>query len=391
MQQPLFSQNNEQTIEQLTDLIIEGLQVLPQHELIDQLNFIREKLHKSSPFKREPVDFIRWVKNDNVTANDYNPNSVAPTEMKLLHTSISEDGYTQPIVGNEEEGKIVVVDGFHRHRVGKECADIEERVSGYLPVVQIRAEQVGRNHRIASTIRHNRARGKHKIEAMSDIVIELKNRNWTNKRIAKELGMEQDEILRLCQITGLKDLFKDGDFSEAWEAEGQISEEDFEDLKGDKESYLDDETKVVTQNTSDENRVFHTYDKWECQNIGFYKKTPPDGMTKDECRQVYVDVLTNIPKFEESLNYIINNWKYSCEHYLTNFAMNRIAYLGQAAVCLATGVPSEFRSGYFLLTESQQLEADKSALKFLNKYLKSKNIEELTLEEARTTRQSDIY
>lgn len=384
-------ENSICSISGLTDELIGSLSSLEKDELIKQLNYVRERLHKISPFKKEPVDFVRWVKNDVVTANDYNPNSVAPPEMELLHTSISEDGYTQPIVGNEEDNKIVVVDGFHRHRVGKEYSDIQERVSGYLPVVQIRAEQVDRNHRMASTVRHNRARGKHKVEKMSEMVIELKNRNWTNKRIAKELGMEQDEILRLCQITGLSDLFADGDFSQAWEAEGQISEDDFQELQGNKEAYAEDDTKVVTQNTSDENRIFHTYDKWECQKAGFYKTTPPEGMSKDDCKQAYVDVLTNIPRFEQSLEHIIKNWKYSCEHYLTNYAMNRIAYLGQAAVCHATGVPSEFRGGCFLLTEQQQLEADKAALKYLNIYLSSRNMDELTLEEARTTRQSDIY
>ncbi len=378
-------------IETLSDDLIGALCQLNQEDLIANLNGIREKLHKISPFKKEPVDFVKWVKSDIVSANDYNPNSVAPPEMNLLHMSISEDGYTQPIVGNEEDNKIVVVDGFHRHRVGRECKDITARIHGYLPIVQIRAEQVDREHRMASTIRHNRARGKHKVEAMSDIVMELKNRNWTNKRIAKELGMEQDEILRLCQITGLSDLFSDSSFSEAWEAEGQISEDDFEDLKGDKESYIDDDTKVITQNTSDENRIFHTYDKWECEKAGLYKNTPPDGMTKEQCKQTYKEFLTNSDKFEAALKYIIENWKYSCEHYLTNSAMNRISYLGQASVCQATKVPAAFCGAWSLLTESEQLTANNLALKYLNLYLKSKDMPELTLDEAITTRQSDIY
>jgi ParB-like chromosome segregation protein Spo0J len=105
------------------------------------------------------VDFVKWVPSSEVAANDYNPNSVAPPEMELLRTSIKADGYTQPIVGNREGDKVVVVDGFHRHRVGKECKEIQERIKGYLPVVQIRAEQVGRTERMASTVRHNRARG----------------------------------------------------------------------------------------------------------------------------------------------------------------------------------------------------------------------------------------
>jgi ParB-like chromosome segregation protein Spo0J len=381
----------KKTIDTLTSELLVELQSLDQDALVDALNQVREELHKISPFKKEPVDFVRWVKNNKVTANDYNPNSVAPPEMELLHTSIAEDGYTQPIVGNEEDEKIVVVDGFHRHRVGKEYMDINERVCGYLPIVQIRAERVDRNHRMASTVRHNRARGKHKVEKMSEMVIELKNRNWTNKRIAKELGMEQDEILRLCQITGLSELFADGDFSQAWEAEGQISEDDFEALTGDKESYIDDDTKVVTQNTSDKNRTFHTYDKWECQKAGFYKTVPPEGMKKDECKEAYRDFLKDLPKLEVSLKHIVESWKYSCEHYLTNHAMNRIAYLGQAAMCHATGVPSEFRAGFSLMTEQEQLAANQMVLKYLNIYLESKGMDTLTLDEAMTTRQSDIY
>lgn len=208
--------------ENITGLIAalsEAIQGMEREEAIETLNLCRETLHEIGPFKNEPVDFVRWVKADVVTANDYNPNTVAPPEMELLHTSIAADGYTQPIVGNEEDGMIVVVDGFHRHRVGKEYLDIAERIKGYLPVVQIRTTQTDRSDRIASTIRHNRARGKHSVNAMSDIVIELKRRNWSDEKIAKNLGMDADEVLRLCQISGLSDLFSDEDFSLAWETD----------------------------------------------------------------------------------------------------------------------------------------------------------------------------
>lgn len=201
--------------------ILEGL---PKAELVDALNEVREALHKISPFKSEPVDFVKWVPSSTVGANDYNPNSVAPPEMELLRLSISADGYTQPIVANEEDGAFVVVDGFHRHRVGKECADIKERVKGYLPLVQIRAERVDRGDRMASTIRHNRARGKHSVDAMSQIVVDLKRRNWSPEKIGKELGMDPDEVLRLTQISGLREMFADVGFSEAWEA-GEGEEE----------------------------------------------------------------------------------------------------------------------------------------------------------------------
>jgi ParB-like chromosome segregation protein Spo0J len=201
--------------------LIKELDSLQLNEKVNAINEIKIALHKISPFKTEPVDCVLWVKNDEVHANDYNPNSVAPPEMELLRLSISADGYTQPIVSMlESNGKTrEVIDGFHRNRVGKECEDIQKRVHGYLPVVTINEERKDLNDRMASTIRHNRARGKHKIQAMSDIVLDLKKRNWSDEKIAKNLGMDADEVLRLCQIGGISELFSDKDFSQAWEAE----------------------------------------------------------------------------------------------------------------------------------------------------------------------------
>lgn len=147
-----------------------------------------------------------------------------------MHTSIQEDGYTQPIVVYQHDGIYEVVDGFHRNRVGKEYKDIAERIHGYLPVTIINDERHDKADRIASTIRHNRARGKHRVEAMSDIVIELKRRNWSDNKIAKELGMDADEVLRLTQITGLAEMFADKDFSEAWEVD-MLDDSDFVDEK----------------------------------------------------------------------------------------------------------------------------------------------------------------
>lgn len=203
-----------------------------QHEQIDLINNLREIIHSYSPFKNEPVDFVKWVVNDKVKANDYNPNSVAPPEMQLLEVSIVNDGYTQPIVTWPKEDNVEVIDGFHRNRIGKESSVVRERVMGYLPIVIIKKEREGKNDRIASTIRHNRARGKHAVSAMSDIVIELKKRNWSEQRISKELGMDEDEILRLCQISGLAEAFENDDFSQAWEsaihAEDLVTDDDFE-------------------------------------------------------------------------------------------------------------------------------------------------------------------
>lgn len=188
-------------------------------ERAQAINEIKRMLKEVSPFSAEPVECVQWVKSDLVIANDYNPNSVAPPEMQLLHTSIQEDGYTQPIVVWQHDGIYEVVDGFHRNRVGKEYADIKERIHGYLPVVVINGDREDKGDRIASTIRHNRARGKHRVEAMSDIVIELKRRNWSDAKIGRELGMDADEVLRLTQITGLAEMFADKDFSQAWEVD----------------------------------------------------------------------------------------------------------------------------------------------------------------------------
>lgn len=215
------------------DVLMSEISQLNLEEKIAAINLIKESLKTVSPFTTEPVDCVQWVKKELVIANDYNPNSVAPPEMELLHTSIQEDGYTQPIVVYQHDGIYEVVDGFHRNRVGKEYADITERIHGYLPVTVINDERHDKADRIASTIRHNRARGKHKVEAMSDIVIELKRRNWSDKKIGKELGMDADEVLRLTQITGLAEMFADKDFTEAWEVdmldESDCVDEVFED------------------------------------------------------------------------------------------------------------------------------------------------------------------
>jgi ParB-like chromosome segregation protein Spo0J len=186
---------------------------------IDTQNEIKKMLHAVSPFKNEPVDCVLWIKSTLVRANDYNPNSVAPPEMELLKVSIEADGYTQPIVSMPDDSGYEVVDGFHRHRVGRECPVIVDRLYGRLPLVAINDDRREKGDRMAATIRHNRARGKHKIDAMSDIVLDLKKRNWSDAKISRELGMEPDEVLRLAQITGLAEMFKDQDFSQAWEAE----------------------------------------------------------------------------------------------------------------------------------------------------------------------------
>lgn len=198
---------------------VAGLAALPDAERIEAINAVKMMLHEASPFREEPVDCVLWLPADEVIANDYNPNKVAPPEMRLLELSIKEDGYTQPIVAYGENHHYEVVDGFHRNRVGKECPAIRERIHGYLPLSLINHDREDKGDRMAATIRHNRARGKHTIDGMSEIVMDLTRRNWSEEKIARELGMEPDEVLRLKQITGLAEMFADEEFSEAWEAE----------------------------------------------------------------------------------------------------------------------------------------------------------------------------
>lgn len=163
--------------------------------------------------KKHPISNVLWVKTELVYANDYNPNKVAKPEMQLLERSIEADGFTQPIVTWRVGDKYEVIDGFHRHLVGKKIG------MTHLPIVFVNNESTERNDRIASTIRHNRARGKHDLGAMSDIVVELYKRKWSDEKISKELGMDQDEVLRLKQVTGLAELFADEEFSNGWEIE----------------------------------------------------------------------------------------------------------------------------------------------------------------------------
>lgn len=164
---------------------------------------------------KSPVYRVISVPIDKVQANTYNPNRVAPPEMRLLYESIKEDGYTMPIVCyyDKEEDIYVIVDGFHRYRVMLDHPDIYEREGGMLPVSVIDKPI---DQRMASTVRHNRARGTHNVELMSSIVKELHELGRSDAWIGKHLGMDKDEILRLKQITGLAALFKDVKFGKAW-------------------------------------------------------------------------------------------------------------------------------------------------------------------------------
>ncbi len=215
----------------LSDKCAELFRELENYSLdkrVEAINAIRLELKKYSPFKTEPVDCVVWTKGETVVSNDYNPNSVAPPEMQLLELSIKEDGYTQPIVTYIRDNIYEVIDGFHRNRVGKESSYVKKRIHGYLPVVAINQDRQDISDRMASTIRHNRARGKHNVDSMSDIVVELKKRNRSEEWIAKHLGMDADEVLRLCQISGLTEMFSKTDFSKAWDLEITKGDDSFD-------------------------------------------------------------------------------------------------------------------------------------------------------------------
>lgn len=190
---------------------------------------------------KSPVYNVIAVPVEKVVPNDYNPNVVAPPEMRLLYDSIKADGYTMPIVCYylKEEDKYIIVDGFHRYRVMMEHQDIYNRENGLLPVSVIDKPI---DQRMASTIRHNRARGSHNVDLMSNIIKELHEIGRSDAWIAKHLGMERDEILRLKQITGLAALFKDISFGRAWQPIEDNTEEDMMSMPvGDQDDLQEDE------------------------------------------------------------------------------------------------------------------------------------------------------
>jgi ParB-like chromosome segregation protein Spo0J len=204
------------TIEAQAQALAKEIAMLPLIERIEAINRAKLVLHAVSPFEDEPVDCVLWVRNETMQGNDYNPNTVASPEMKLLERSIDKDGYTQPIVTFETEDGHEVVDGFHRMRIGKESAKIRKRVHGYLPVAVINQHRTDRKDRVAATIRHNRARGVHGVLPMTSIVANLLKLGWADEDVAKELGMDADELLRFKQTTGLPELFKNQPYSRAW-------------------------------------------------------------------------------------------------------------------------------------------------------------------------------
>jgi len=184
-------------------------------EKVEMYNKVSQQLYDFLGLGHPALN-VQLVPIEHIEGNDYNPNKVAPPEMKLLELSIRKDGLTMPIVvASEKKGNNwVVVDGFHRTFVCKNVEDIKDELGGYLPVTRLDKTL---ENRIASTVRHNMARGTHQIELSAKLVAFLKRNDWSNKRIGEELGMDPDEVLRLKQITGLAEAFQDKEFSESWE------------------------------------------------------------------------------------------------------------------------------------------------------------------------------
>lgn len=185
------------------------------------LNEVRGLLSSLSPWNTQPIDLVRWVPVEQVQANDYNPNSVARNEMRLLYVSISHDGYTQPVVTywDEEIQKYVIVDGFHRYTIMRTNRDIYDANQGRLPIVVIDKDI---NDRMASTVRHNRARGKHSVAGMGQIVFNMLRNGATDEEICAEVGLEAEELARLKYVTGFAKLFEGTEYGQAWETDKQI-------------------------------------------------------------------------------------------------------------------------------------------------------------------------
>jgi ParB-like chromosome segregation protein Spo0J len=207
-------------IKKMTDELCKLIEGLSDNEQkIDTLNQVRKQLHQVSPLKHHPVDYVEWVKSETVEANDYNPNHVAPPEEKLLLQSISEDGYTMSIVTSKEQEIRRIVDGFHRRQIERDYKKINTSTHGRVPVTTIREGKAGLADRIASTIRHNRARGQHAIDGMVKIVKILKiDCDMSDEWIIRNIGMDPDELLRLSQLSGLMELFQGKEFSSSWTA-----------------------------------------------------------------------------------------------------------------------------------------------------------------------------
>lgn len=190
------------------------LSMLDKDELQGAIERLNATISNSSPFNEHPVEMIRWISVFELQPNNYNPNVMAPSESRLLELSIRENGFTQPLVVKEDDGKFIIVDGFHRYSLVKKKKSLLKKTNGMVPVVILNEDK--RAELMVATVRHNRARGEHQITLMSDLVKELSLLGMSDEDIGMKLGMDADEVLRFRQITGLREAFSDSDFSPAW-------------------------------------------------------------------------------------------------------------------------------------------------------------------------------
>lgn len=202
----------------------EGLAKLPVKERIAAINEIMRELRPLHPIP-DAVSFVQWVPLEEVVANDYNPNTVAPPQMRALYNSVWEDGFTMPVVTSfdVETGKYVVVDGFHRHMTGQRAA-LQKRNFGLLPIVDM--QKGDKSDRIVSTLRHNEARGKHQTLGEADCIKLLKEAGLSDEEIQSRLQMDADEVLRLKQATGIADKYREREYSRSWISAKNIEGED---------------------------------------------------------------------------------------------------------------------------------------------------------------------
>ena len=209
------------TRSEVTEAIQTYLSSVPGEKIQEEINALKTAANAFSDKKHNPVDNVIWVNYNMVEANDYNPNAVARREMRLLYTSIKHDGYTQPIVTiwDAEKQKYVIVDGFHRYASMVYNQDLRELNNSMVPIVVLDKDI---NDRMASTIRHNRARGKHSVDGMSNIVLKMLKNGWDDAEICNELGLETEELIRLKYVSGFAKLYEDKEFSQAWETTNQI-------------------------------------------------------------------------------------------------------------------------------------------------------------------------
>jgi hypothetical protein len=208
-------------LENIKALIAQELDGKDVDEKVAIINDLRAFIHEHSPMRSEPCDFIRWVKIEKVSPNDYNPNSTAGKEMNLLYISIKEDGVTMPVVTIGDGKDFTIVDGFHRYFTCRNMDDLKERMSGYLPITVLNKTL---EERIAATVRHNRARGSHSVQGMSNLVFKMLQEGVDEEEICRKLGLDATELVKLKHITGYSKLYENVEFGKSWTTDYQIRE-----------------------------------------------------------------------------------------------------------------------------------------------------------------------